>query len=113
MRRRNKYNARRIKTPDGLFDSEKEFNRWCQLKSLQNAGIISGLQRQIHFELSPAVKDGKGKSILRKCEYVADFIYIDEDNSLVVEDAKGFKTKEYQIKKKWMYDKHHILIQEV
>ena len=48
---------------------------------------------------------------LRECSYVADFVYI-EDGKEVVEDSKGKKTREYQIKKKLMLWRYGIEIKE-
>ena len=38
--------------------------------------------------------------------YIADFQYIEKDGTEVVEDVKGFKTKEYNIKKKLFLHKY-------
>jgi hypothetical protein len=43
---------------------------------------------------------------------VADFSYI-EDGRKVVEDVKGFKTREYKRKKKMMLAVHNIQIIEI
>jgi hypothetical protein len=46
--------------------------------------------------------------------YVADFVYIDCTTGLeVVEDAKGFKTREYKKKKRLMLKIQKIKIKEV
>ena len=86
---------------DGIkFDSKKEANRWCELQLLEKAGIISNLQRQVTFELIPRQLEN-GKVIEKALKYIADFVY-DENGQQVVEDCKGFKTKEYLIKRKIM-----------
>lgn len=104
--RTSKYHSVR----SGGFDSKKEAERYGELVLLQRAGRISGLQRQVRFTLIPAqYKDGK--CIFRKCEYIADFVYT-ENGQTVVEDAKGFKTPEYIIKRKLMYYIHGILVIE-
>ena len=104
--RTSKYHNRR---KDG-FDSQKEFNRYAELALMQRAGKISDLQRQVRFELIPAqYKDGK--CIYRSCTYVADFVYM-ENGEKVVEDSKGFKTPEYIIKKKLMFQRYGILVKE-
>ena len=41
------------------------------------------------------------KVIEKALKYIADFVY-DENGQQVVEDCKGFKTKEYLIKRKIM-----------
>lgn len=92
------------------FDSRKEADRYAELCILQKAGIISDLQRQVQFTLIPAQYEGK-KCIFKATNYYADFTYM-QDGKLVVEDVKGFKTKEYQLKKKMMYYFHHIKIKE-
>lgn len=126
---RNKYGAVKVKALDGtVYDSKKEHSRAIQLEMLLRAGKIKDLKRQVPFELIPAqyetverygkngkrLKDGK-KLIERKCEYVADFTYIDtETGEYVVEDVKGggVRTKEYLIKRKLMLLKG-IKIREV
>lgn len=49
----------------------------------------------------------------RACSYVADFVYTTRDGKLVVEDAKGFRTEAYKIKKKLMLWRYGIDIKEV
>ena len=47
-------------------------------------------------------------------KYVADFTYTDANTGyFVVEDVKGFRTKDYIIKRKLMLWVHHIRIKEV
>ena len=92
------------------FDSKLEKARYQELVLLQRAGRISELNRQVRYELIPAqYKDGK--CIYRSVSYVADFTY-KENGRLVVEDSKGYKTPEYIIKKKLMYQVHGIIIRE-
>lgn len=113
-------------TIDGIeFDSQKEADRYCELKLLQRAGQISNLELQKDFELIPAqyeyferygkqgqrLKDGK-KCVENSVKYKADFVYI-ENGKTVVEDTKGMKTKEYIIKRKLMLYIHGIRIKEV
>lgn len=102
----NKYGARKVTAPDGQkFDSHKEYTRWCELRLLQRAGRISDLQRQVKFELIPK-QEGE-----QACTYVADFTYY-QDGKLIVEDAKGYKTDAYRIKRKLMLWVHGIKIKE-
>jgi hypothetical protein len=88
---------RNVKTTvDGItFHSAREANRWSELKMLQAAGEIYGLNRQVPFELVV-----NGMHITR---YVADFCYFRTDRSLqIVEDSKGCKTEAYLTKRKLM-----------
>lgn len=93
---------------DGItFDSQKEANRYCELRLLQKAGQIKNLELQKKIVLIPAQyefftdKKGnrKGKCIEREWSYIADFVY-EENGQTVVEDVKGYKTKEYIAKRK-------------
>lgn len=105
-----KYHSRKVNTPDGLFDSKRECERWLELKLLQRAGVISDLQRQVTFELIPSQKRD-GKVVERPCNYIADFVY-KENGKQVVEDCKGYRTDEYKIKRKLMLWVHGIRIRE-
>ena len=123
----NKYHNRKVTTSDGIeHASQKEANRWCELKLLERAGKIENLQRQVKFTLIPAQyeyefdevvkakgKLPKGKLVERECAYIADFVYADENGHLIVEDTKGVKTKDYIIKRKLMFKVHGIKIKEV
>lgn len=120
-----KYGNRKV-IIDGLkFDSRKEANRYCELKLLERAGQITNLRTQQTFELIPAYyenyerysKTGKRLTDGRRCVeravcYKADFVY-KENGKTIVEDTKGFKTKEYIIKRKLMLYIHNIRIKEV
>ena len=117
-----KYYSRKVTRNGVTFDSVKEYRRFCELSLLAKAGAITDLQRQVEFELIPTqrepdtigVRGGvkKGKTIEQKCCYVADFVY-KENGKTVVEDTKGFRTKDYIIKRKLMLWVHGIKIREV
>lgn len=79
---------------DGIkFQSKREARRYQELKILEAAGKIEDLEFQFNL---PCTVNG-----IHICDYRADFRYIDGDTGLsVIEDAKGFKTREYRIKKK-------------
>lgn len=127
MRRYRKYNNRKIEVDGMVFDSKKEASRYEELLLLQKAGAISGLRRQVRYVLIPAQREwcdeiytrgeNKGKNkpgrlLERECTYVADFVYC-QNCEVVVEDTKGFRTKEYIIKRKLMLYMHHIRIKEI
>ena len=97
------------------YDSKKEAKRAAELKLLEKAGVISNLQEQVVYELIPSqyrIVNGKKKCIERAIKYIADFQYVENGNT-VVEDAKGFRTDVYRIKKKLMLYFHDIQIKEV
>ena len=97
------------KKKDG-FHSIKEYKRYQELLLLQKAGKICGLDRQVRFELLPSQYDGK-KCVYRAANYYADFVYW-ENGKFIVEDVKGYRTKDYILKAKLMYYMHHIKIRE-
>lgn len=103
----NKYHA--VKT--GKSASKKEAERKRELELMERAGRIENLRCQVPFELIPMQKIN-GKCVERSCKYVADFVYI-QDGRQVVEDTKGFRTKEYIIKRKLMLWRYGIRIREV
>lgn len=100
--KRNKYGATKT-TIDGVtFASKKEANRYCELRLLQRAGEISNLELQPAFKLAidgrPVLIRSRGYPNGRQAKYVADFAYWDGEKR-VVEDAKGFRTDAYKLKK--------------
>ena len=100
-----KYHNKKITVNGIKYDSEKEYNRYCELKLLERAGIIKDLQRQVEYELLPK-QDGE-----RAVKYKADFVYT-ENGKQIVEDVKGCRTKDYIIKRKLMLYQHGIKIFE-
>lgn len=87
---------------DGIkFDSKKEAARYCELKLLQKAGKISGLELQKVFVLAPSVViNGRKKPALK---YICDFFYANHLRGFVVEDVKGgILTPAYIIKRHLM-----------
>jgi hypothetical protein len=92
----------------------READRYLELRVMEREGKIWNLQMQVPFELIPAQKDEKtGKVIERAVTYVADFTYWTDSKTFVVEDAKGYRTEVYKIKKKLMLHVHGIRIREV
>lgn len=110
-----KYRSRKTVVDGAKFDSQKEANRYCELKILEKAGLIKGLERQKKFVLIPAHMEGK-KIIERECSYVADFVYL-QNGDIVVEDVKGYKGggayQVFTIKRKLMLEKYGIKVREV
>ena len=105
----SKYKSVKTNRRGILYDSGKEAKRAAELEWLQKAGKISGLERQVSFELIPK-QDGE-----RAVKYVADFAYY-EAGVYVVEDVKSPVTRKlpaYIIKRKLMLWIHKIKIKEV
>lgn len=126
----NKYNAKKVRTPDGVFDSQKEYRRYCELKLLERGGKIRNLRRQMEFGLLPAQRAAStevykagpqkglpkpGAVIEKAVNYVADFCY-EKDGKLIVEDVKGCRKGAaydlFVIKRKLMLYVHGIRVKE-
>lgn len=129
----NKFGAKRIKDPitGEMFDSLAEHRRWCELRLLERAGKISGLKRQVTFELIPSQREKStevykagpqkglpkpGAVVEKPCSYIADFVYCDSDGKTVVEDTKGLKKGAaydlFVIKRKLFLYRYGIKIKE-
>ena len=122
---KNKYHSKKISVNGIIYESKKEYKRHCELLLLEKAGAITDLQTQVKFILIPVqfetferygkkgqrLKDGS-RCVEKECAYIADFVYT-ENGEKVVEDAKGFRTKDYIIKRKLMLWVHGIKIKEV
>lgn len=103
-RKRSKYGNRRTTIAGKTFDSKKEAHRYAELKLLQEKKHIQNLSTQIRFPLHV-----NGVLI---CTYIADFVFYDMKGNRYIEDVKGFRTKEYKLKKKLMLAIHNIEILE-
>lgn len=113
----NKYGNKKVVYDGKTFDSQKEAQRYAELRLLERGKIITDLELQRKFILLPNQyedADGNGKLIERAVTYIADFVYTDlRTGEMVVEDAKGCKTKDYILKRKMMLFFHQISIKEV
>lgn len=124
----NKFHAKKVKIGEITFDSKKEADHYLKLKKLEESGKIRNLQLQVKYELIPpyiieyeeVLKSGKikvkTKTIERGIDYIADFVYEDEDGTHIV-DVKGCRFgaafQVYKIKKKLMLYRYNILIEEI
>lgn len=114
-----KYHNKKVEFGGISFDSKREMQRYLVLKEAQDKGIISDLQRQVKFELIPAIKETyvehlktkdkvKERTIQLAITYTCDFYY-KKDGKYVVEDCKiapKLIPKEYILKEKlfrWKY----------
>lgn len=106
--KKSKYRNRIVKTEEGVFKSEWEYERWCELKLLQRAGRITDLKKQVKFVLIDKLEGQRGMA------YFADFTYY-ENGEYIVEDTKSkpTKTNTYKIKKKLMFERYGIKIREI
>lgn len=104
--RAGKFNARRTEVDGIRFDSAAEARRYTILAQKQEAGVIFDLRLQPKF---PCTVQGR-----HICEYRADFSYVRSgDGQRVVEDVKGKRTREYELKRKLVEALHGVEITEI
>jgi hypothetical protein len=85
---KNKYNATKAMFDGITFASKKECEYYVKLKFLKADKAIKYFLRQIPFDLPGGVK------------YRCDFMVVHNDQHIQYIDVKGFKTKEFIMKKK-------------
>lgn len=95
--KKSKYSSAKTDIDGIRFDSKKEAEFYAELKLREKVGEISHLRLQPRYLLQEAFKH-EGKQY-REIEYVADFEYIENGETVVV-DVKGFRTAVYMIKRK-------------
>lgn len=119
MNAKRKFGEKKVRNAWGEFDSKSEWYRYAELMFMQRKGLISGLQRQVSYEIIPAIKKVVEKPLKTKIKYVervdelaahytCDFQYF-QDGVLIIEDAKSEATrkeKDYVLRRKLM--KHLI-----
>lgn len=104
--KRSKYGNSATEVDGIKFDSAREAKRYRELLLLLKAGIIGLLRMQVGYELNPG-----GTHSLK---YIADFVYIiTATGEEVVEDVKGWRTKEYRKKRRLMKKVYGIVIKEI
>jgi hypothetical protein len=112
----SKYKNKKVLVDGVAFDSKKEAKRYRELKLMEDAGMISRLERQVKFDLLPNQKDPDGKVIERKVQYVADFVYT-KNGKVIVEDVKGYRDggayRVFVIKRKLMLYRFGLRVIEI
>lgn len=114
--KKTKYNNKKTIVDGISFDSKKEAERYKVLKSMQDDGVIFGLECQPKFALIPGQYFETIGKHERGVDYVADFRYIDRLGQIIVEDVKSpitAKDKVYRIKRKLVKYFHDVEIIEV
>lgn len=102
----SKYKSKKVEVDGIQFHSQKEANKYKELLLEKRTGTILGIELQPKFELQPGFRDSRTGKRIRPIIYIADFRVTYKDGRVVVIDTKGFKTKEYAIKKKLFLRKY-------
>lgn len=105
----NKYHAVKVEFDGYVFDSQKECNRYINLRALLVAGIIKDLRFHVVYRLESSDE--------KVCDYEADFVYTEVKMGVtIVEDVKSPATRRlstYRLKKKLMLAQYKVEIKEV
>lgn len=96
VEKRSKYGNAETSVDGKKFDSRAEAHRYCELRRMQDAGLISDLRCQVSFQLVPSVTICGKK--MRPMKFTADFCFTQE-GKLVVEDVKGMATRDYKMRR--------------
>ena len=86
----NKYGAKTANVEGITFHSKREAEHYKELLLLERAGEISDIQRQVLLRL-----EVNGKIV---CRWKPDFIYRRKDGRMVIDETKGFRTRDFDIK---------------
>lgn len=98
---RSKYRSRKTVVDGITFDSAKEAKYHIELKLRQKAGEIASFELQPTFILQEGFRTKNGKKE-REIRYKADFRVVYPDGREEIVDTKGYKTKEYLLKRKML-----------
>lgn len=93
LKKKPKYRNKSLVVDDMFFPSEKQADRFGDLRLLEKHGHIKDLKREVSFPLHV-----NGMLI---CTYRADAVYVDK-GKVIVEDTKGCLTQLYKIKRNLM-----------
>jgi len=104
-KRKNKYNAKKVKADGYTFDSQAEYRRYLELKQLFDAGVIGSLEVHPKYSLLAPFTDSFGVKH-PGITYEADFCYYDEDGQFIAEDVKGVKTAVFKLKRQLFCEQH-------
>jgi uncharacterized protein DUF1064 len=113
--RQSKYHNLETVVDGQVFDSQREATRYRELRLLERAGAIAGLELQPAYVLHAPVLSAAGELVGLKAigKYIADFKYRELASGLdVVEDSKGVRTPVYRLKKKIIAIEYGIQIRE-
>lgn len=104
--KRNKYRARKTVVDGITFDSALEAKYYANLKLLEKAGAVYGVECQVEY---PIEINGK-----HCCKYLADFRFYDKERDRVrVIDCKGFDTAVSRLKRKLVAAVHGVEVEVI
>jgi len=112
----HKYRAVRTEVDGHVFPSKREARRYQELKLLEQAGEIHGLELQPQLCLwAHPFPFREGLTPIPVGKYIADFRYVTSGGATVIEDVKtsATSTPVYRLKKKIVEAQYGIQIREI
>lgn len=106
----NKYGAKKIEIDGHVFPSHREADYYLLYKDMLKRGEIVKLELQPKFTLIPSFRNNAGK-LIRPCCYTADFKLTYPDGRQTVVEVKGFRTRDYLLRRKlfeWQYREYEF-----
>lgn len=95
----SKYRAKRKVVDGQQFDSQREANRWLDLRLLERGGLIHELERPGRYPLYAV--NAKSGELIQVATYKPDFSYREgPERTLVIEDSKGHQTQQFRLRKR-------------
>lgn len=116
MQKRTKYLAKKTTVDNITFDSMREAQYYAELKRQKESGLIKEFKIQPRYTVLEAYRHPTTRKMVRKVEYVADFLITLPDGSERVTDVKSkitAKNPVYRLKKKLFESRYQIPIHEV
>jgi hypothetical protein len=107
--KRHKYGARACVIDGHRFASQREGNRYLDLRLLEKAGEVFELELQPKFPLYVCRR--QNGELHQVCTFIADFRYREgRDKVLIVEDSKGMQTPVFRLKRKMFEAQYSITL---
>lgn len=106
----NKYGAKSVTIDGHVFPSKRESEYYLLYKDMLKRGEIVKLELQPKFIIIPAYTNHAGKKV-RPCHYTADFLLHFPDGRKMVVEVKGFRTRDYMLRRKlfeWQYREYEF-----
>lgn len=109
-----KYRSQPVTIDGHRFDSRREGRRYLELRNLERAGLISGLELQPRFAIQVAAVTDPDL-LVQVGVYTADFRYTDQTGQVIIEDVKSppTRTTAYRLRKRLVEAIHGVKVTEV
>lgn len=105
----NKYGAKKVKLDGHMFDSKRESEYYIKYRQMVDDGQLASMELHPKFILQEHFRDSNGK-MERAITYKADFLLTYPDGKKLAVEVKGFKTRDYILRRKMFKYKYKGVI---